>query len=167
MGQKKLAGRCGLKSGWEMEMREKDSMGVKQVTSASLPLTCGESALSCWRCSGADGLSTISWRSWKASWGSVYSCSSVETIEAQIRDKRTPSRKTVINSRRWRRQPLTEQATLWLTCLVVVLHGIEVIVIQLGIAEHILRMALAAFRLLVFWKKMELNVMSVGVYKNY
>lgn len=67
-----------------MEMREKDSMGVRHMTSASLPLTCGESALSCWRCSGADGLSMISWRKGKASGGRMYSCSSVRKKNADI-----------------------------------------------------------------------------------
>lgn len=50
-------------------------MGAEEAASASLPLTWGESALSC-RCSGPGGVSTISWRSGKASWGSTYSGSS-------------------------------------------------------------------------------------------
>jgi len=35
------------------------------------------------------------------------------------------------------------------TCRVVVLHGVKVIVVQLGVAEHVLRLPLAALRLLV------------------
>ena len=75
-GQKKPAGRWAVYSGCEAEMSEQDSMGVRQVASASPPLTWGDSALSCCRGSGADGLSRISWRRGKASWGSVYSWSS-------------------------------------------------------------------------------------------
>lgn len=151
MGQKKLAARCGLKSGWEMEMSENDSMGVRQVTSASLPLTCGESDLSCWRCSGAEGLSMISWRSWKASRGSVYSCSSAPTKYAdldrsQIRFYCRPLRCNLIELNIYKP---------WLTCLVVVLHRVQVIIIELSITKHILGLALAAFCFLIFWNVCE------------
>lgn len=54
---------------------KEESTGTREATSASLPLTWGESALSC-RCSGPGGVSTISWRNGKASWGSTYSGSS-------------------------------------------------------------------------------------------
>ena len=73
---KKSGGRRLSYSACETEMSEKEeSTGTREAASASLPLTWGESALSC-RCSGPGGVSTISWRSGKASWGSTYSGSS-------------------------------------------------------------------------------------------
>ena len=97
-GQKKPAGRWAVYSGCEAEMSEQDSMGVRQVASASPPLTWGDSALSCCRGSGADGLSRISWRRGKASWGSVYSWSSGgerETLNEENLNEETLNEETL------------------------------------------------------------------------
>lgn len=43
-----------------------------------------------------------------------------------------------------------QKVTVLFTSLVVVLHGIKVVIVQLGVAKHVLRLAFAALRLLVF-----------------
>lgn len=46
-------------------------------------------------------------------------------------------------------------ATVVFTRLVVMLHGIKVVIVQLGVAKHVLRLALAALRLLVFCNQIQ------------
>lgn len=45
---------------------------------------------------------------------------------------------------------VASRGLMWFTGLVVVLHGIKVVVLKLGVAKHVLRLAFAALRLLVF-----------------